>query len=272
MSRLCIVTALPAETRPLLDALTLRQSKARHLRLYGSPDYLLLETGVGKLNAAAAVGAVLQAHPEIDMVANLGIAGGLFDYADVRVAHHVKDNASGAQWFPHLPHDKAFRDVATASVSTRDTPDTQYCEGVLFDMEAAGVFNAACRYLSTSQVHSIKVVSDNPECDITSVTSKSVITLVEQALPAILPLLEALQTLDLTTGHEQKIRIEAFINQITHTTHHSVNDKQLLTQLVQQHVAISNELPSIDNPTGSAKDIRRTLKRSLSLLSFVYGS
>ena len=198
MSRICLITALAAETRPLLDALHCRQHSARHLRLYQSDDYLVLETGLGKLNAAAATGAVLQLCPDIRAVVNIGIAGGLFNLGETLVASRVKDEASGAQWYPHLPHARAFRNTHSAALCTVDAPSTDYREGILFDMEAAGIFAAATRYLSTGQIHSIKVVSDNPDNPLHSINKHTVSQIICDALPAIMPLLNALHTQHIT--------------------------------------------------------------------------
>ncbi|MFK7993173.1 MAG: hypothetical protein AB8B87_03485 [Granulosicoccus sp.] len=271
MSRLCIVTALPAETRPLLDVLKLRQIKARHLRLYGADQYLLLETGPGKLNTAAGVGALLQAYSEIDIVVNIGIAGGTFDYATVLAAHHVQDVASGAQWFPHLPDNKSFKNIQSAVVNTLDAPNTQYRDGILFDMEAAGIFSAGSRYLSTSQIHSFKIVSDNPDHDIRDISKKSVVALITQALPSLLPLLETLQDLDITPDHGKDALTDALIAETSTRTHHSVNDEQLLRQLVQRYLVLTGNLPTIDKQAVSAKDVRLALQKALDEQPFVYG-
>lgn len=271
MPRLCIVTALPAESRALLDALKLRQVKTRHLRLYSNDEYLLLETGLGKLSAAAGVGAVLQAQSDISGMVNIGIAGGNFDYGTVLAAHHVQDQASGAQWFPHMPENKAFRAVLTAKISTLDAPGKQYQQGILFDMEAAGIFTAASRYLSTSQIHCIKVVSDNPENSIEHITRNSVASLIDQALPTILPMLDIVYEQGLTMGNQHADTVAEFITQTIQGTHHSVNDEQLLGQLVQRHITLTGQLPVIDSQINTAKSMRQTLQNTLDALPFIYG-
>jgi len=271
MPRLCIVTALPAETRPLLDALKLRQSNARHLRLYSSETYFLLETGPGKLNAAACVGALLQLHPNINGIVNVGIAGGDFDYSQILAAHHICDHASGAQWFPHLPDNKVFKTIKTASVTTIDKPNTEYRDGLLFDMEAAGIFSAASRQLSTSQIHSIKVVSDNAECSINNITRNIVLELITRSLPTLVPMLDAIQTQNLGIQFDTAVMAEELINNTIAEVRHSVNDTQLLRQLVQRHIALTAELPPIDKTQGTAKSIRQALNATLAAQPFVYG-
>jgi len=271
MPRLCIVTALPAETRPLLDALKLRQLRTRHLRLYGAEQYLLLETGPGKLNAAASTGAIMQAHPDIGCIVNIGIAGGHFNYGQAVAAHHVRDAASGAQWYPHLPDSKEFRTVRSASISTLDVPDTCYRDGVLFDMEAAGIFHAASRYLSTSLMQSIKVVSDNAEHGLGEISKNSVIELITLALPDILPMLEGFMQLSSTMHQQHAEAIDALLDNTLDRVRHTVNDEQILRHLLNRHVALTGSLPDIDSRFESAKAIRHALRTRLATQPLIYG-
>ena len=272
MPRLCLITALPAETRPLLDALKLRQTQVRQLRMYGADNILLLETGIGKLNAAAGAAAMLQHYPDITAIVNIGIAGGRFDYAQTLLAHHVKDMASGAQWYPHIPGHPAFKAMPTASISTVDAPDTNYASGTLFDMEAAGVFSAATRYLSTSQIHSVKVVSDNddPDHSITHIDKQSVKTLIHDAIPVVRPLIDALLTS--CAHHEQTSTVDDYVDAICKRVSHSVNDRQQLLRLVQQHVGKTGNLPDIDNKTDSAKNLRQCLRTLVDSINIIYGN
>ena len=250
MSRICLITALAAETRPMLDALPFRQITARGLRLYSSDHFLLLETGLGKLNAAAATGAILQLYPDISVVVNIGIAGGLFSVGTTLVAHGVQDQASGAQWFPHLPDAATFRNTQTATIRTVDTPSTDYCEGVLFDMEAAGIFTASTRHLSTSQVHSIKVVSDNPENALQTIDKHTVNQLITDALPDITAMLDVLYEQYIAEPESAASKanlqdLDALISHVRNSMHHSVNDEQQLRRLVQQHQALTGRLPEL---------------------------
>jgi len=270
MPRLCIVTALPAESRPLLDALHLRHSAARHLRVYSSEHYLLLETGVGKLNAAACTGALLQAYPQICSIVNLGIAGGAFDYAQTLMAHRVCDNASGEQWFPHLPSHKAIRHLTTTTVSSVDIPCEHYLADTVFDMEAAGVFAAASRYLPTSCIHSLKVISDNTNNHIRTINKQTVTTLVSQTLDSWLPALEAIrEQANLLTPANSSL-FEPLIVRTVQRVHHSVNDEQQLRELIRRYWALSGQLPQIDNRYTCAKTLRESLQAMLGRLPLRY--
>lgn len=271
MSRLCLITALPAESRPLLDSLKLRKARERHLRLYESERYLLLETGLGKLRSAAATAALLQCRPDVGSIVNIGIAGGRFAYGQTIIAHHVCDQASGAQWYPHLPSATVFREMASASITTLDTPSTQYRSNVLFDMEAAGIFSAASTYLSTSQIHSVKVISDNPEHDIQDVNKTVVNSLLHEAMHKITPLLNVLQEQPCMQAGQSGTRMDQYIEQTCAKVHHTINDEQQLRTRLQRHINLSGQLPDIPAGVRTAKDIRHALDTELATLPFNYG-
>ena len=271
MSRLCLITALPVESRPLLDALKLRQAGEKYLRLYESERYLLLETGVGKLRAAAATAALLQCRQDVSTIVNVGIAGGGLAYGQTVIAHHVRDAASGAQWYPHLPAATPFREAASASVSTLDAPCTQYSNGVMFDMEAAGIFSAASTYLSTSQVHSIKVISDNSENAIQGINKTVVTTLLQEALCQIIPLLKVLEEQPDKQAAQPDARLEQYIQQTCSSIHHTTNDEQQLRTLLQRQLNMTGQLPEIPASARTAKEVRLVLCAELALLPFNYG-
>lgn len=246
MPRICLVTALAAESRPWLDALKLRQMSAHPLRLYGSGQYLLLETGVGKLNAAASVGALLQIRSDITHLVNLGIAGGSCNIGSVFMAQRIKDVASSAQWFPHLPPRILTRDIRHASIYTVDQACEDYQADILYDMEASAIVNAALRYLSTSQVHSFKVVSDNPASGISSINVKRVTDLIQTTVPCIKPVLEGLLELSTFDSQEQHKSIADFVNLVSSRAHHTSNQKIQLQRLVERYKALSGQLPSFE--------------------------
>jgi len=272
MSRLCLITALPAETRPLLDSLKLRQAREKHLRLYESERYLLLETGLGKLRAAAATAALLQSRQDIGCAINIGIAGGCFAYGQLVAAHHVRDASSGAQWYPHLPSASVLREMSSASVTTVDKPCENYRSGILFDMEAAGVFSAASTYLSTNQIHSIKVISDNPENAIQGINKSQVNTLLQNAMYNITQVLEVLLEHTCMQAQQRDSTLEKFIKEICSIVHHTINDEQQLRVLLQRHLNLSDHLPDLPSGARTAKELREKLNDKLTALPFKYGN
>ncbi len=270
MKRLCIITALPAETRPLLDALSLQQSNARHLRVYASERFLLLECGPGKMNAAAGTGAMLQAYPDIAAILNVGIAGGCQPIGQSVLAHQVRDHASGARWYPHLPDNNTFRSLPSQNITTIDAPDTHYRQGELFDMEAAGIFTAASRHLSTSQIHCIKVVSDNPEHGIETINKRTVIALIENAMPDINSILDVLHHNFNEEHNAVSVEGDVLISNLLQQIHHTVNDERILRKLIHQHIVKAGEIPRLDTQGKSSAHIRKTLQSSIAAHPVIY--
>ena len=76
-----IVTALDSEARPLLDQYRLRASaNSGPFRLYGNDNILLIVSGIGRVNAAAASAYLAAlAGPGVHSWLNIGI-GGQRDY------------------------------------------------------------------------------------------------------------------------------------------------------------------------------------------------
>ena len=250
----------------------MRQIQTRNLRLYGAKGFLLLETGVGKLNAAAATGALLQLQPDVSAVVNIGIAGGLHDYGEVITSHHVRDQSIGLQWFPHLPSGPVFRQFTSSAICTVDAPVTHYSADTLWDMECSGIFSAACQYLSSAQVHSVKVISDNPDNNIQAINKRRVLELMKNAVPGITQLLTGLTEHINQMAPEHLDALELWVSKAVVQTHHSVNDELQLRQLLRRYVAITSHLPELPTDSPSSKWIRQSLQQKVSDAPFTYGT
>lgn len=272
MSLVCIITALPAESRVFIDALKLRHVQTRGLRLYADDQHLLLQTGLGKLKAAAATGALLQSRPDITAVINAGVAGASADIGTAHLAHQVVDAASGQQWFPHLPPQRTVDRLATLRVMTVDQPEEQYLDDTAFDMEAAGIFVAASTYLSSSAVHSVKVVSDNPSQPLTVFKPAQATELMQASLPVVM---------QLAHWHRQSVQSDAAIQTLTaccdaisEKVRHTVSERHQLNRLVQQYLTLTGKQPDLEawEQFSSARELRRHLHQILQQSPLVYGS
>ncbi|MBX2879167.1 MAG: hypothetical protein KTR32_04500 [Granulosicoccus sp.] len=239
MSRLCIVTAMAAETRPFLDHWQFKAQQTGRLRSFRCEDYLLLQTGVGKLKAAASVSAFLQMNPEIHAVVNIGIAGGTEAINTLLMAHKIEDRATGAHWFPHLPNPRqmnpSMRKLPTCTVVTVDQPCDHYESGIVYDMEASGVLSAATLYLSTTQIHSIKIVSDNPSSpmpDSFKSIGQKTTQLIENRIDDIKKLLEILlcSCSDPVSTFNQQT--QQLCELIQHKIHHTRNEQLALNRML----------------------------------------
>lgn len=271
MSLVCIITALPAESRVFIDALKLRHVQTRAHRLYADDQFLLLQTGLGKLKAAAATGALLQSRPDVTAVINAGVAGAAADIGTVHLAHQIVDAATGMQWFPHLPPQRTVDRIPTACVMTVDQPESQYLDGTLFDMEAAGIVVAASAYLSNDAMHSVKVVSDNASQPLTLFEPAVATELMQASLPVVLQLAQWHR--QSVQGDTASQRITAYCDEVQEKVRHTVSERHQLNRLVQQYVTLIGQQPDLATlqQFSSARDVRQHLQTALQQSPLVYG-
>lgn len=272
MSCICIITALPAESRVFIDALKLRHLNDHGWRLFGKEQFLLLQTGMGKLKAAAATSAVLHTRPDICAVINVGVVGAMQPLGTVLMAHQIVDTASGAKWYPHLPPQRSVDHLPTASVRTLDKPSNDYQTDTLFDMEAAGIISAATTYLSTDAIQSIKVVSDNPSAPLQAVDPAKATQLMQASVTSVLKLAD--WYLDAANHSDQTLELDALSDAIIRQIHHTTHEGHQLRRLMHQFCSLTGtpadaiELINM----GTAKTIRRHLQTRISNTPLHYGN
>jgi len=261
MSNICLITALPVEARPLVAHFRLSSVAHRYLRLYRGEHCILLQCGVGKLNAAAATAAMLEYCPQVNAIVNVGIAGADQPLGTVVIAHAIKDEGSGRQWFPHLPAKRKLADAASIDVLTVDSARTNYDKQTAFDMEASGVALAASKRIDMAFVHSVKVVSDNGESPIDAISLSSVTTGMEKTFNVVENLID---TLPFDTQAKNQT-IDHCVNELTKRIHYTETEKHKLTRLLQRLQATQGHIPSADDLAGhsNAKKIRIQLQQNL---------
>lgn len=168
-----IITALPAEARPLIEHFRLRDKHTTGgIPVYRNDGMALAVSGPGKVAAAAAT-ASLGAHDSRQTPAawlNIGIAGHATHAIGRGIrAHSISDRATGKRWYPPQIIDAG---IPAASLQTVDVPENSYAGDTLYDMEASGFYPVACRHSSAELVQCFKVVSDNREQTASAVTAK----------------------------------------------------------------------------------------------------
>ena len=268
MSSICLITALPAEARPLISHFGLRAIPHRYLRLYQGNFGYLLQCGVGKLDSAASTAAMLQTLPEVSAVINIGIAGSEHPVGQTLLAHSVQDQASSKQWFPHLPPVNQLPDTVSVHVLSVDQPRSNYTSDVAFDMEAAGVFSAASKVLDLAFIHCLKVVSDNAQSSIEAITAQSATDNVSKAIPSIERLMQALPFDALPTNAE----VERLTRSLTQHIHYTITEQHALNQLLHRYNALFDRLPNeiALRTHGNAKTIRRALQTEIDAARVIY--
>lgn len=268
MSSICLITALPAEARPLISHFGLRALGHRHLRLYQGDFGYLLQCGVGKLNAAANTAAMLQSLPDVNAIINVGIAGSDHPIGQTVIAHAVQDRATKHQWHPHLPPVNRLADAPTVQVVTVDNPASDYSDDVAFDMEAAGIYNAASKLIDLAFVHSVKVVSDNTDSGLAAISVKSVTDNITNAIPMVEKLMQALPFEHVPMTKEVDTMIQALRSRMHYTT----TEQHTINQLLHRYNALFGELPSNQflQSHSKAKEIREALLSMIDNASVTY--
>ncbi|OQX73431.1 MAG: hypothetical protein B6D59_05660 [Campylobacteraceae bacterium 4484_4] len=182
-----IVSALGAEAAPLIDYLGLEKIERQPFPLYRKEERFLIISGIGMLPSAIATTHILTRFPQLQSgkVVNIGIAGAsrkpigsLFQIK--KVIDHATDKVY------HLP---ASFSLPGASLSTFATPcsQTREIKSDLADMEAAGFLKAAKTFVPDTQIHLLKIVSDNLEPEILS--KERIAGLITPHLPTLKELL-----------------------------------------------------------------------------------
>ncbi len=262
----CIITALPAESRPLIEHFKLQGQEFNGLQLYTSDHCLLLQTGIGKLSAASKVAAALQERSDITGIINVGIAGCDAPLGTQVVAGCVEDAGSGRRWFPHLPPLRSLPNVKSVVVQTHDKPEIEYKKELAFDMEAAGIFNAARGKLDSSAVHSIKVVSDNKKSQVTSIDKVQVLNWMASCIPAVEIMIDYLHDPTLAHVHE----VDEFVASLSQQIRFTVTQTHQLHRMATQHLTLRGCLPNINSANTTAKAVLLRLKNELANMPLSY--
>lgn len=184
-----IITALPAEARPLIAHFRLRDKRTDSgFPVYRNDGMALAVSGPGKVAAAAATASLAVSGTPRATAAwlNIGIAGHA-THAVGRglLVHRISDRATGKNWYPPQLIDT---ELPGGSLQTVDSPETGYAGDVLYDMEASGFYPVACRYATAELVQCFKVVSDNRQQAASAVTAQ----LCEQLITGQLDVIERL--------------------------------------------------------------------------------
>ncbi len=219
---LYLFSALYCEVQPLIRALALkklqpdrRTPEARPLPFQQftneAQDILLTLTGPGPAAASAAAASVLSLQPpaDADLLLSFGscaaplpgeAAGAQGIYRLVKLL----DYASLRSFYPDLLYPSRFPEAGCLSfarilnlASESDAWQTDVLSAMqkehcrLYDMEAAAVYQAGNHFLGPHQMHFLRIVSDPGEGR--AVKPEDISLAVEQALPHLLPEIEAMQ-------------------------------------------------------------------------------
>ena len=191
-----LVVALQAEATPVIEKYKLKAvCRGGPFKYFVNKDIELVVSGMGRINAAAATAAVLQGRDNLNrsIIVNIGIAGHQsLKIASVFVAHKITQCALSNSWYPPIDINTPLK---TSALETIDKPSGHYPPNTAFDMEAAGFYAIAIRYIPAELIQVVKVVSDNPDNPLQDITKQLVSGLIKNAMDEIDLAIKSLTTL-----------------------------------------------------------------------------
>lgn len=261
-----LVLALACEAKPLIKHFRLQKQHASHAYdYYHSDSICLIVSKPGKLAAAGATAWLAAQHPNTSSAwLNIGIAGhGYLPRGDGLLAHKIVDTASGTCWYPSMVFDAICN---TANLHTLDAPSGDYHPDALYDMEAAGFYASASRFSCNELIQCYKIVSDNPDTDISSINAKNTTTLITEHLSIIENIINKLTALtQLITEPDASHYYQLFI-QRWHFSQYQQH--QLKNMLTRWHALQEETSPMLESLTtcNNANDVLTTLGQHLDQL------
>lgn len=248
MPLICLVTAMTAEAKPLIQRFNLKALPQSGLSAWKGDGVCLVQTGMGVQRAAARLDALLSVQSGINAFINVGIAGGDKELGEVVLASSVVDKATDRRWYPHLPPNNIVDSIDHCEVTTVAKPCTNYQADCVYDMEAAAVFRVATQHTDISRIHSVKVISDNPSHPMDDFSVKNVTPWMCNTLPTVEALIQWLATHEKSTVVDNfRQQVQSLSNHITNMCHHSVTETYQLRRLLERYLALHGHLPSVEN-------------------------
>ena len=163
-----IFSAFYAEAKNIIDHYGLKKEKSPErvrFDVFVNESIRLVITGVGEINAAAAVSNIGGAYgisPD-DEILNVGCGAGFS--SDIRLGsiflgNKLTEQMTGRTFYPDMLIKANFRECEIVTVAR---VLNEGCDSVVYDMEAAAVYQAAAFFVGPHRMHFIKLVSDAGE-------------------------------------------------------------------------------------------------------------
>ena len=163
-----IFSAFYAEAKNIIDHYGLKKEKSPEMvrfDVFANESIRLVITGVGEINAAAAVSNIGGAYgisPD-DEILNVGCGAGFSSdicMGSIFLGNKLTEQMTGRTFYPDMLMKANFRECEIVTVGR---VLNEGCDSVVYDMEAAAVYQAAAFFVGPHRMHFIKLVSDAGE-------------------------------------------------------------------------------------------------------------
>lgn len=163
-----IFSAFYAEAKNIIDHYGLKKEKSPEMvrfDVFANESIRLVITGIGEINAAAAVSNIGGAYgisPD-DEILNVGCGAGFSSdicMGSIFLGNKLTEQMTGRTFYPDMLMKANFRECEIVTVAR---VLNEVCDSVVYDMEAAAVYQAAAFFVGPHRMHFIKLVSDAGE-------------------------------------------------------------------------------------------------------------
>lgn len=238
-----IVTALAEEARPIIDSFGLRRIGMYHaFPVYSSDDMRLIVSGIGNVNAATATGflAAIDSDPVQSAWLNVGIAGAReTTLGSAVLANKITLADTGKLFYPALLFDCDFQSAPLVSVNI---PVHDYESNTMYDMEAAGFYQAAMRFSTVELIHSCKIISDNEGTPLAAFEKNTASDLIAGQLDFIATIAGNLVTMaDELQENRDALQLQ---RQVIGKVHFTKTQSSQLLNLLNRWLALTGETPA----------------------------
>ena len=159
----CILTALKAESQPLIDQFNLNRDTSFQFPVFKNNDLYLVGIGVGKKNIKNRIETFLnQNNPDLIQFINIGIAGGNPKSTKIGgsyLLHKIKDETTGKTYYPDILIKHNFEEISLVTVESVISDGEGVYKG-LVDMEASEIFKICSSLVPVHRLAFLKIVSD----------------------------------------------------------------------------------------------------------------
>ena len=163
---LIIVTALTIEAKPIIEWLNLkRDNTINSHEVYRADNVSLIVSGVGNVKSAIATTLLISEFAESKLVKkpivlNIGFSAskneGIGTLCQInKISYLEKD------YYPELNLNFKTNEASLVSVNSPVSNRNLMENGVLYDMEAFGVYSATSKFIDCTSSYFFKIVADN---------------------------------------------------------------------------------------------------------------
>jgi len=184
----CILSALKAESDPLVNFFQLKRHSSFQFPVFVHNDLYLISIGVGKAKVKERIYSFLETiRNDFIQFINIGIAGGKNENSElgqVYLINNIVDDDTDHSYYPDIliKHSLAEHSVTTVNKGITDG-GSSYKN--LVDMEASEIFKICSKIIPVHRMAFLKIISDYMDLDGVSFNAESISSFITPNLKSI---------------------------------------------------------------------------------------